>query len=31
MYVSLGNESPDEASCFAVILVGVWVGREINL
>jgi hypothetical protein len=30
MYVSLGNESPDDASCFAVIFVGSLVGREIN-
>jgi hypothetical protein len=31
MYVSSGNESPDDASCFAVIFVGIWVGCEINL
>ena len=29
MYVSLGNDSPDDASCFAVILVGILAG-EIN-
>jgi hypothetical protein len=29
MYVSLGNESPDDASCFAVIFVGILVDCEI--
>jgi hypothetical protein len=30
MYVSSGNESPDDVSCFAVIFVGMFVGCETN-